>query len=200
MSEAPGFIDRQLGRLLTNAQKQQEAEIKKKLFLTFATNAQIAKWTEIVEDCYLWVDDDSLPIEWRVRELVNLVGRLSTIAEAKEDPIAAAMRSNFHEFVHRFWYARWLAYLQRRRRIGRAMDPLHLPLGKAVELVTRVGEKWVIPMGKDVVDATFGRDFHSPQFVAALQAPPQFPFMPDTRSGGEAEGGREVFAEEIPQT
>jgi len=171
-AERPGILDRSLARVWKSAQEQLEKEIKDKLYLTLYSNSFNAKITETLEDVYLFIDDNSLPIEWRVQELVNLVGRVSTIAEARDDEIALRMRSNFHAFVHRFWYGRWLAYLNRRRRYGRARDPLHLPLGKVVEMVTRSAEFWIIPMGKDVIDCTFGRDFHSPQFVLGMQTPP----------------------------
>lgn len=193
-SERPGFLDRSLARVWRSAQQQQEKELKNKLYLTLHSNQYNAKITETLEDVYLWVDDSSIPIEWRVEELVNLVGRLSTLAEAKQDEISLRMRSNYHKLVHRFWYGRALLYLHNRRKYGRSADPLHLPLGRVVDMVTRFGERWIIPIGKDVVDCTFGRDFHSPEFVLGMQSPPQmFPFM-DQRFGGE---GGEVFAEDL---
>jgi hypothetical protein len=159
--------------VLRNAADQQEKLITKKLYLTLSQNLANVKVMEFVEDSYIYINDYTRPIEWRVGELVNLEGRLSTLAEARTDQWIQQYRSNFHKMVHRYWYAGALDYLRKRKALGRDWDPLHLPLTRVVDIVTRFGERWVIPWGKDVVDVTFGPDFHSPQFVAALHSPPQ---------------------------
>ncbi|HEV2120563.1 MAG TPA: hypothetical protein VGS11_10755 [Candidatus Bathyarchaeia archaeon] len=175
MSEARegNLAQRSLSRVLRAAQDEQERIITKKLYLTLSNNLTNIKVMEFVEDSYLYINDYTRPIEWRIGELVNLEGRLSTIAEARTDQWIQSYRSNFHKMAHRYWYAGALDYLRKRRQRGRTWDPLQLPLYEVEDMVTRFGERWVIPWGKDVVDVTFGPDFHSPQFVAALHNPPQ---------------------------
>jgi hypothetical protein len=174
LSEEQSFGSRSLSRLLKNAADEQEKQIQKKLYLTLSNNISNMRVMEFMEDSVLYVNDYTRPIEWRVMEVANLEGRLSTYAEARTDDWIRQYRSNFHKMLHRFWFDDALGYLKKRRALGRAWDPLHLPLTRVIDMVTRFGERWVIPWGKDVIDQTFGPDFHSPQFVAALHAPPVF--------------------------
>jgi hypothetical protein len=181
LSQPEGIFNRSLSRVLKTAADEQEKQIQKKLYLTLSQNLTNIRVMEFIEDSMLYINDYSRPIEWRVMELANLEGRLSTFAEARTDQWISQYRSNFHKMLHRYWYAGALDYLKKRKALGRAWDPLHLPLTRVVDIVTRFGERWVIPWGKDVIDATFGPDFHSPQFVAAMTAVPQF------GSGGSGE-------------
>lgn len=174
MSEdrGPGAIDRTLSKFMKSAAEQTEKDLKNKLYLALYHNLYNARVTEFIEDSYLWINDHSKPIEWRVDEMYNLVGRVTTLAGVRDDDLLGKYRSNYRKAVGRFWYAGALPYLRRRRQLGRVGDPLHLPLTRVVDMVTNFGERWMLPWGADVVDRTFGKSFSSPEFVLGMQTPP----------------------------
>lgn len=202
MSEKPeeqgGLASRTLAPFLKSAAEKQQKELLEKLYLRLYYDSLNVTVSSYIEDEYLYVNDHSKPIEWRVDEMNNLVSRLTTLAGARDDPLTARARNNFHTMIHTFWYSDALMYLQKRRAIGRARDPRLRPLSDVVEVVTRFGERWVIPWGKWCVDQHFGAAFTSPQFVVGMQTPPpMFGFgAGDTRYSGPERFLEDEAAEE----